>query len=457
MAEDGKLPGRFRRTLQTAWLGGSVGGRMATGKLADAFRSESSRAAARSARAVDAAKNTVRTMSELRGPIMKVGQLLSTHTHVLPEEMRAILRPLEEGVPPMPFEAARKVVEAELGEPLETAFREFGETAVAAASLGQVHRAKLPDGTEVAVKVQYPGAADSVHADAKNLRTGATLAKTLVADVLRQSRLDMTPIADELAEHLLQETDYCREAYNAKLLRRLFDASSRKDVFVPRVHDSHSSLRVITYDWVEGDGIDAGLTHAEVSVRERTVEQLCHSFWHQLYRGGVLHADPHPGNYRVLPDGRLGLLDFGCVKVFSDTFHREFHRMAQARYRGDRDTLRASMLALELVDDASREDQFEEMERLARYMSVGITEDAPFDFGTYDYVTDGRDLVRFFLARRTVPPAQRDFLFLTRVVLGYYEYFSRARARMHFRDMVAPYLEAPHAGRLFPVPPYDAS
>jgi predicted unusual protein kinase regulating ubiquinone biosynthesis (AarF/ABC1/UbiB family) len=448
-----RVPGRLERTLKTAWLGGRVGTSYLAGKVTDALRREPSREGAQGQRHLENAGRIVRTMGELRGPLMKIGQLLSTHAEALPPEYGSILRSLQSSAPPMSFATIRTVLEEELGAPPESIFEDFSHDAVAAASLGQVHEARLPDGTRVAVKVQYPGADASVRADLANVDLASGFVKRALVDLLGQSRFDLTPIAEELTQHLVQETDYCREAYNAKLLGRLFEGDA--EIVVPRVHDACSGLRVITYDWLEGEPLDAGLTHAQLARRERTVRQLHHAFWHQFFRGGLLHADPHPGNFKCMPDGRLGLLDYGCVKVFEEPFMRAFGEMMHASLVEDEERLRDVFVDLGLMEDRESDDELEDMQRLARYFSVGVRDDEVFDFRDFDYVDAGRALVAHFLGRRRPPPAQRHFLFLTRVVLGYYEYFSRADARMNFHRMVMPYVREGFTGRVIELPPYD--
>jgi predicted unusual protein kinase regulating ubiquinone biosynthesis (AarF/ABC1/UbiB family) len=445
-----RVPGRLTRTLKTAWLGGRVGTSYLGGKLADVFRRD--RDGARNERHLENAERIVRTMGELRGPLMKIGQLLSTHAEALPTEYGNILRSLQSSAPPMSFATIRSVLEEDLGAPPESLFAELSHDAVAAASLGQVHEGRLPDGTRVAVKVQYPGADESVRADLSNVELANALVKKLVVNALGQTRFDVTPIAEELTEHLLQETDYCREAYNAKLLGRLF--AGDPEIVIPRVHDACSGLKVITYDWIEGEPLDAGLSHPDRARRDRTVRQLSHLFWHQFFRGGLLHADPHPGNFKCLPDGRLGILDYGCVKIFDERFMRAFGEMMHASLAEDEERLRDVFVELELMEDRENDEELEDMQQLAHYFSVGVRDDAEFDFREFDYVDAGRALVMHFLGRRRPPPAQRHFLFLTRVVLGYYEYFSRAGARMNFHRMVMPYVKDGFTGRAVDIPPY---
>lgn len=455
MADDGdeKVPGRLVRTLKTGLLGGTVAGSYLGGKLLDRLRGGDGRAEAELRRHVDNARRIVSTMRELRGPMMKVGQLLSTHAEALPGEYGEILRSLQSQAPPMSYATIREVIRRDLGAPPEEIFKDFSRTAMAAASLGQVHRATLPDGTDVVVKVQYPGADASVEGDLKNLKLGAAMVKKLLADVTRNDRLDFTPVAEEIAEHLAQETDYCREAYNAQLLGRLF--APHAWVVIPRVHTAFSGLRVITYDHVEGVDLGTALAHGDPAARHRIVRQLSDAFWIQLMRGGLLHADPHPGNYRILPDGRFGILDFGCVKIFDEQrFLRPFSEMVRGRMEHDEARFTSAMVALELLHNPDDAREMEDMRRIADYFSTGLARDEEFDFAQFSYVKAARELVAYFLQTRRVPPAQRDMIFLTRVVLGYYEYFSRARARTNFRRLVEPWVKDGWTGRAIEIPPY---
>jgi predicted unusual protein kinase regulating ubiquinone biosynthesis (AarF/ABC1/UbiB family) len=447
-----RVPGRLTRSLKTAWLGGRVSSSYLGGRLADAFRGAAGRAERARERHEANAKAIVRTLSAIRGPMMKVGQILSTHAEALPGEYGDILKSLQQSAPPMSFETIERVLEKDLGDRPSALFADFEEDAVAAASLGQVHRAVLPDGTPVAVKVQYPGAVGSVEADLRNIQSATAMVKTVFADALGQERWDMSPVAEELAEHLMQETDYCREAYNAQLVGRLFEGDP--EIVVPKVHLSHSGLRVITYDWLEGDDLDAGLLADDPELRKRTVRQLLHVLWHQIFRGGLMHADPHPGNFKVLPDGRLGILDYGCVKVFDEPFLHAFGSMVRSSLEHDREGLRRAFDDLGLLDDPNSAEEFEDMEKLGTFFSVGIHEDAPFDFAEFDYVATSKGVVEHFLSRGRPPPSQRNFIFLTRVLLGYYEYFGRAAQPINLHRMITRYAAKGFEGRVVDIPPY---
>lgn len=447
-----KVPGRLVRTLKAGFLGSSVASSYLGAKIFDRFRGEGGRAEHELQRHLHNARRIADTMKELRGPLMKVGQLLSTHAEALPGEYGEVLRSLQSSAPPMSYSTIRDVIERDLGATPEELFAEFSREAVAAASLGQVHKAKLRDGTVVAVKVQYPGAAASVDGDLKNLKLGAAMVKGLLADVVRNDRLDFTPVADEIAEILAQETDYCREAYNAQLLAKLF--ADEPWIVIPRVHTQFSGLRTVTYDWVEGVDLGEALASPDPEARANVVTRLSDAFWFQMVKGGLLHADPHPGNYRVLPDGRLALLDFGCVKIFDERFLRPFVNMVRARMQDDQEALKDSMVALELLVDRDDPKELADISRISDYFSMGLLHDEPFDYTEYSYVRGAKELVLYFLQAKRVPPSQREMIFMTRVVLGYYEYFSRARAKMNFHQMVKRWVDEPWSGRTITIPPY---
>ncbi|MBL8601261.1 MAG: AarF/ABC1/UbiB kinase family protein [Myxococcales bacterium] len=447
-----KVPGRLMRTLKTGWLGSTVASSYLGGKLLDKLRGEEPRAEAELARHLQNAKRIATTMKELRGPMMKVGQLLSTHAEALPGEYGEVLRSLQSSAPPMKYETIRDVIEMDLGGTPESLFASFDKTAMAAASLGQVHRARLKDGTDVVVKVQYPGASAGVEGDLKNLKLGAQLVKTLLADTVKNERLDLTPVADEIAEHLAQETDYCREAYNAQLMAKLFEGVDW--VLIPRVHLAYSGLHTITYDYLPGEDLGAALASGDQARRDLIVTRLSDAFWFQMLKGGVLHADPHPGNYRILPDGRLGILDYGCIKVFDEAFLTHFSAMVRARMQGDDAALDRAMIALGLIEHADDPDERRDMLKIADYFSMGLAEDAPFSFADHSYVRGAKELVLHFLQARRVPPSQRNMIFMTRVVLGYYEYFSRARSRLNYRAMVRKWVDPGFTGRAIVIPPY---
>lgn len=449
-----KVPGRFMRTLKAGGLTGALGGRFVGGKVMDLFRSSEAKERAQAQRHVKNASQILETMAELRGPIMKIGQLLSTHTEALPTTYTEMLSSLQSQAPPMPYEDVRRIIVDEFDAPPEELFGKFEQRAHAAASMGQVHRAWLKTGEAVAVKVQYPGSEQMVDGDLKNLESAIKLVKTVASDMLRNKKFDLTPIYEEIAEHLRQETDACRESFNARLMAQVF--ANQPNIKVPAVHLPLSGLKVITYEFIEGKSIkdfinDDAQTQAD---REHIAGLLTQAFWGQLLRGGVLHADPHPGNYLITPDRKLALLDYGCVKIFEPHVIHGFLDLAYAYVNDDDDAMRDVFVRLDMLDDPNDPQEFEDLRKIGAYFCLGVQEDAPFSFVDVNYVQQGRELIEYFISRRRIPKAQKEFLFLTRVVLGFYEYFSRLKLTMNFHRLVMPFLRQGWQGRQVEIPTY---
>lgn len=308
MADDSLPPeGRFKRLRKLAGLSaklsaGAVGHglKRLTGQEPDLLATLS-------------AERIVEALGELKGMAMKLGQAMSMDPGMFPPEARAVLARLQNQAQPMGWPTVAAVVEEGLGKPPEQAFARFEQQPLAAASLGQVHRATTHDGDEVVVKVQYPGIAAALESDFDNL---GFLVKALGAT---GKTLDVRKHFEALREDFLAETDYLNEARN---LRAFGEAlGSAEGLHLPRVFDALTSHRVLTLEYLRGptlkDLLETPLTPAE---RFALGEQLVRATFVPFFTRGLMHVDPHPGNYLRLEDGRLGVLDFGNIKRFTPDF-----------------------------------------------------------------------------------------------------------------------------------------
>ena len=253
------------------------------------------------------AEDTARELGQMKGALMKVGQLLGFILEGLPEEAQQALATLQADAPPMAPGAAASVVRSELGDEPEQLFARWEAEPVAAASVGQVHRAVLRDGGTVAVKVQYPGVDTAIHADLANAEV---LYGLFSAFALKG--LDVKALVDELRERMGDELDYRIEADH----QAEFAVAYRAHPFirVPDVVQALSTQRVLTSEWIDGRPWADFLASASPAERARAGEILFRFAQGSIHRLGVFNGDPHPGNYRFLPDGRIGFLDFGLVK-----------------------------------------------------------------------------------------------------------------------------------------------
>src|SRR5579862_8580233 len=253
-------------------------------------------------------------LDELGPTFVKFGQLLSTRPDVVPPDIVLELRALQDDVRPFPFEDVRRVVEAELGNSLERLFVEFDPVPVAAASIGQVHAATLPNGRRVAVKVQRPGAARHVEADIVLLYQAASLARERIRAL---DFIDARQLVDEFARSIRKELDYRLEGRNAQLCRRHFAGAAH--VRVPKVYWPYSGSRVLTLEWIDGVQV-ADLDLAAMTIEERRdiAYRITETWMTMIFRHGFFHADPHPANILVLAPDRIGIVDFGLAGKLTD-------------------------------------------------------------------------------------------------------------------------------------------
>jgi ubiquinone biosynthesis protein len=256
-----------------------------------------------------APEQLAKDLEELGPTFVKLGQLLSTRTDLLPPEYLDALARLQDSVQPFPFEDVQRIVEEELGVRLSKAFGSFCETPEAAASLGQVHRATLRDNRQVAVKVQRPNIIDQVELD---LQTLEEVAAFLDKHSETSHRFNVTGIVEEFREALKAELDYTREAASLRLIGE--NLKEFEDIVVPRPVDGYTTARVLTMDYVHGTKVTALSPVATMEVdTKRLAESLIKAYLKQIIVDGVFHADPHPGNVFLTEDGRIALIDLGMV------------------------------------------------------------------------------------------------------------------------------------------------
>jgi ubiquinone biosynthesis protein len=248
-------------------------------------------------------------LDELGPTFVKFGQLLSMRPDVLPPDIISELRGLQDDVTPFSFEAASQVIEESLGQPVERLFLEFDPVPMAAASIGQVHGAVLPNGRRVAVKVQRPGAPRQIEADLNLMYQAARLAKERVRAL---DFIDARGLVDEFARAIRQELDYRLEARNAETFRKNF--AGHPHVKVPRVYWSYTRPRVLTLEHVDGTQLaDVDTLEYSIEDRRRLAEVLADTWMTMIFRHGFFHGDPHPANILVLAPDQIGLVDFGLA------------------------------------------------------------------------------------------------------------------------------------------------
>jgi predicted unusual protein kinase regulating ubiquinone biosynthesis (AarF/ABC1/UbiB family) len=301
------------RVGRTAKIGGLAAGqaiRQAGTRAANVTRGKERRDAALERRQIEAAEQIVAALGTMKGAAMKLGQVMSfLDVGLVPEEYRdefqRKLAALRDAAPTVTFKEMRTVIEQELDGPVGEVFESFDEEPIAAASIGQVYRARLHDGREVAVKVQYPGVAAAVRADMQNLGLILRLAKRIAPG------MDPQALGREISERIQEELDYELEAQNQRALARIF--RNHPFIVVPPVVTSLSRERVMVSEYVEGTGFEDLKTLPQED-RDRIGEILFRFYFGCLYRHHQFSGDPHPGNSMLLADGRMAFFDFGLFK-----------------------------------------------------------------------------------------------------------------------------------------------
>jgi len=314
-------------------------------------------------------------LDELGPTFVKFGQLLSTRPDVVPPDIVAELRGLQDDVRPFPYADVERTIQEELGQPVGRLFIEFDETPLAAASIGQVHRAMLPNGRRVVVKVQRPNAPRQIEADLSLLYQAARLAKERIRAL---DFIDTHEIVDEFARSIRQELDYRQEARNADNFHKQF--AGHPHIAIPRVYWTYTRSRVLTLEELEGEQLaDLDLAKWSLPERRRLAYLITEAWMTMIFRNGFFHGDPHPANILVLSPERIGLVDFGLVGKLTDDDMTRLTRLFIDAAAENVDVLPKRLAELGVRYPKENEEQFvaELREIYYRYYGASLNEIDP--------------------------------------------------------------------------------
>jgi predicted unusual protein kinase regulating ubiquinone biosynthesis (AarF/ABC1/UbiB family) len=424
-AEDrASLFGEIRRIARTSGAVGGIAARVAGARV---LGLKTDRAAhAEDLRAI---------LGGLKGPLMKVAQFLSTVPDALPAEYAQELAQLQANAPAMGAAFVRRRMGSELGPEWRTRFATFEEAAAAAASLGQVHRATLPDGRRVACKLQYPDMASTVEADLRQLRLAMALYHRI------DNAIQQGDIYEELAARLREELDYTREASHMRLYGIML--RDEPGVSVPVPHAELTTRRLLTMTWLDGRSLLKRLEEdPPQEERNRIAEALFRAWYVPFYRYGVLHGDPHLGNYQVRPDGGVNLLDYGVIRVFAPKFVGGVIELFEAVRDNDDDR---ALHAYETwgFTDITRE-KLAVLNEWARFLYEPLMQDRPRLIEETNDINYGRavaERVHAGLKRTGGVKPPREFVLMDRSAIGLGGVFLRLRAELNwhrlFQELVA--------------------
>lgn len=382
--------------MKLAGMTASIAGKAAKNSFKHLSSDEEKRLQARSELMQDVGIQIAETLGEMKGAVMKVGQIASQYKDVFPPEVATALEKLQKDAPPMPYAQIRAQIERELKAPVKELFSEFEEVPFAAASIGQVHKAVLPTGQKVVVKVQYPDVDENCDSDLKQVRMALK-----IAGVLNMSKQLQEQLFNEIRQSLHDELDYTKEAHNL----RVFGAFHADDegLIIPKVITSHSSKRILTLTEEMGDTLTVAATW-DNEIKQQIARRLFHFTAGQLFGLYRMHCDPHPGNFAFRQDGSVVAYDFGGIRSYSDNEVQLFRRFAKHAIRGDVTALEQDLIALDIRRDDEKSIPGEFYEK---WLSIGLKplsikpyQDSDFDFGSsqihHEAIAQMRTSLKYF-------------------------------------------------------------
>ncbi len=371
----------------------------------------------------DNAKEVFKEFTKLRGTALKIAQGMSMDQGFLPEEFAEVMSQAQYSVPPINKALVRSIIKRELGGYPEQLFDHFESEAFAAASIGQVHKATLKDGRKVAIKIQYPNVRETISSD---LAMGKTIAKRFI-----KKGTDIDPYFDEIKNTLLLETDYQHEGEQIEHFNKRF---SNLDVIFPEWVQEYSTNKVLCMTFLEGRHLGEFLKEDPAQEERNQYGQLLWDFFHEQIKGNdYIHADTHPGNFLFTDEGKLGVIDFGCVKKFPKDFFADYLQLLPTHLREDEDEIRALFEKIEVLKPNSKDDDIEQ-EYFEFAKNYGMVFAKPykeevFDFGDPEY----DKMIRHFTKEAPLsnePRGNRHFIYTTKVHVGLYNILIKLKAQL---------------------------
>ena len=421
--EKNRLSGRAKRYSSVSSGLGGLAMRMASDRLLGREKDH-----ARDAAELRAALGT------LKGPLMKVAQMLATIPDAVPEEYARELAQLQSDAPPMSWPFIKRRMRSELGAGWQSRFSEFEHEAAAAASLGQVHRAVHHDGRAIACKLQYPDMSSAVEADLNQLAVIFSIQRRM------DTAINTREMQKEIGDRLREELDYGREARHMNLYRDMLNPIG--EIEVPTVVDELSTDRLLTMTWLNGERLMAFVDHP-LEQRNQIARAMFKAWWYPFSHFGVIHGDPHLGNYTVRPDMGINLLDFGCIRIFPPSFVLGVVGLYHALERDDRDQAVAAYeiwgfknLSNELIDTLNIWARFiygPMLDDRVRSIADGISP------GLYGRKQAGMVHKKLKELGPVTPP--KEFVFMDRAAIGLGGVFLHLAAELNWHDMFKETLE----------------
>nr|WP_309596384.1 AarF/ABC1/UbiB kinase family protein [Moraxella osloensis] len=432
-----------KRFLKLAGMTASIAGKAAKNSIKSFAGSEEDKLTARSEMLQTVGLQIADTLGEMKGAVMKVGQIASQYKDVFPPEVSKALEKLQKDAPPMPFAVIKQQVEKELGQPIEALFSQFEQSPFAAASIGQVHKAVLPTGEAVVVKVQYPDVDTSIDSDLKHVRLALKITGVLNMDKTLQDK-----IFAEIRDSLYDELDYTKEAHNLAIFGSFH--SEDDGLIIPKVFHSHSTKRILTLSQELGEKLEVAATW-DNDIKQKIATRLFDFSAGQLFKLYRLHCDPHPGNFAFRPDGSVIAYDFGGIKSYSHDEVALFKRFAIHCLSGDVTALEQDLVSIGIKknNDAPLPPDF-----YKDWLQIGLTpygftqlfdlsKHAPYDFATsqthFQAIAKAKESLKYWQSFQPAPLT----MMLDRTISGQYWNLVNLKVKIDLSELIHRYIDLP--------------
>lgn len=413
----GKIPtGLWSRGSKLVGIASKVAMNEITSRVKN-WEDEKSKIAAK----VELAQSIVKTMSELKGASMKVGQLLSMDLgEYFPPEVIKVLENLHQNSTFLPFETIKEILKEELGEKFNE-LSDISEIPLAAASIGQVHSAKL-NGKMVVIKIQYPDVAASIPSDLKLLKV---LLKNFI--LIQGKEFDLDPFFNEVQEVLTKETDY----KNEELMLRLYKESFKDSKFIiPAVYPEFSTSKIICMDFIDGKSFKDWLPTSLLGERMKLAEQLMHLYLDEFFIHGLVQTDPNPGNFLITSENQMALLDFGAVKQYDRSFIDGYRKILIAAYEKDKNKVIEESELLGFIDPRESIEIKTIYLEMMELLAAPFRQEIPFDFSDRQFFEESQKLSWHLVKKCKYSPPPKDLLFLHRKLGGVFFLIKKLDAKI---------------------------
>lgn len=430
MAKHASSPSK--RFLKLAGMTASIASKSVVNSIRNRNADEEQKNAARSQLFQDIGLQIADTLGEMKGAVMKVGQIASQYKDIFPPEVAKAIAKLQSQAPAMPFAAIQQQVEKELGKPLKDLFSSFEIEPFAAASIGQVHRAVLPNGQAVVVKVQYPGVDQACESDLKQVRLALRLMGVLKIDRKLQDQL-----FQEIHDSLMAELNYEIEAQNLEVFKA-FHEKLDAQIIIPNVFKAYSSRRVLTLSLEQGESIETASTWP-IETRNQIGHRLIQALGQEMFFLNRFHCDPHPGNFAFRSDGSVIIYDFGSVKTLSFELTHNFKALVNAARQQNIDQVEELLIQLHSITEKNKFPQ-ELYEQWIEILLRPLT--THYDFAQNSSHHDGMRLMKKSLKYWDIFKPSPDTLMINRTISG--QYWNLIHLKVHdnfnqlFEEFVPP-------------------